>query len=424
MKIIIHGAGKEVGRSCIEVQSKEGEFLLDCGVKISVGGMEYPTRTDTKEIDAVFISHAHLDHTGCLPLFDYQGLFCPVYATPATKAIAKILLMDSFEIEMAEKHGNVAYKKRDVERIGNAITTADFNEWNEVHGIKWKFFDAGHIPGSASVMLKAENKTILYTGDINTDETILMQRINDNYEEKIDILIIESTYGSRNHPDRKKTEEEFLDLVEEKIKHGPVILPCFAVGRAQEILILLSRRSWEVPIYIDGMAKKVTDLLFSYPSTFKNPGELKKAYASARQVKGGHERDSILREVKNAIFVTTSGMLDGGPVVRYLAEFYDNPNASIIITGYQVKDSSGRMLLESKKARVEKRIVDVKCFVRQFDFSAHAGMDGLKNLIKKIKPEIAIINHGDAEEAETLGKFCNSLKIKTFVPSTGEAIEI
>jgi len=424
MKIIIHGAGKEVGRSCIEIQSKEGEFLVDCGVKINVSGMEYPTRTDTKNIDAVFISHAHLDHTGCLPLFDHYGLFCPVYATAATKAITKILLIDSFEIEMAEKHGDVAYKKRDVERIGNSITTVDYDEWNEVHGIKWKFIDAGHIPGSASVMLKAEGKTILYTGDINTDETILMQRINDNYDEKIDILIIESTYGNRNHPDRKKTEEEFLDLVSERVRQGPVILPCFAVGRAQEILILLNRRKWDVPIYIDGMARKVTDLLFSYPTTFKNPDELRKAYANARQVKGGHERDSILREKPRAIFVTTSGMLDGGPVIRYLEEFYNDSNASIIITGYQVRDSNGRMLLENKKARIEKRVVDVKCFVKQFDFSAHAGMDGLKNLIKKIKPKIAIINHGEIEEAESLGEFCNSLKIKTFVPSTGEVINI
>ena len=233
MKILIHGAGREVGRSCIEVQSKDGEFLLDCGVKLSVGGMEYPTRTDTKNIDAVFISHAHLDHTGCLPLFDHQGLFCPVFATPMTKAITKILLLDSFEIEMAERHGDVAYKKRDVERIGESIITVSYNEWNKIHGIEWKFYDAGHIPGSSSVMIKTEGKTILYTGDINTEETLLMQRINDNYDEPIDILIIESTYGNRSHPERSKTEEEFLNLVEEKIKQGTVLLPCFAVGRNQ-----------------------------------------------------------------------------------------------------------------------------------------------------------------------------------------------
>jgi putative mRNA 3-end processing factor len=424
MKILVHGAGKEVGRSCIEMQSKEGEFLLDCGVKLSVGGMEFPTRTDTKNIDAVFISHAHLDHTGCLPLFDHQGLFCPVFATPMTKAITKILLIDSFEIEMAERHGDVAYKKRDVERIGSSITAVDCNKWNDIHGIRWKFTDAGHIPGSASVMLKAENKTILYTGDINTEETLLMQRLDDNYGEKIDVLVIESTYGNRNHPDRKQTEEEFLQTVENRLKSGPVILACFAVGRAQEILLLLQRKKWNVPVYIDGMAREVTELLFSHPSTFRNSAGLKNAYNNAKQVRGSHERDSILNRNEKAIFITTSGMLDGGPVIRYLEKLHSNSNAAVLLTGYQVRDSNGRMLMENKKIRLGKGIVDVKCFVKQFDFSAHAGQGGLYSLIKKISPKIAIINHGDEAEAENLGKFCEKLGIKTFVPATGDVIEI
>ena len=424
MKILVHGAGQEVGRSCIEIQSKDGEFLLDCGVKLNFQGMEYPTRTDTKDIDAVFISHAHLDHTGCLPLFDHQGLFCPVFATPMTKAITKILLMDSFEIEMAEKHGDVAYKKRDVERIGESIITVNYNEWGKIHGIEWKFTDAGHIPGSASIMLKTEGKTILYTGDINTEETLLMQRIDDNYKEKIDILIIESTYGSREHPDRIKTEEEFLNLVQEKINQGTVLLPCFAVGRAQEIMLLLKRRKWPVNIYIDGMAKEVTELLFNYPKSYKNPSGLKNAYNSVNQVRGSHDRDSLLNRDEKAVIITTSGMLDGGPIVRYLEQLYNNPNVSIILTGYQVMDSNGRMIVESKKARINKRVVDVKCFIKQFDFSAHAGKSGLEKLIQKINPKIAIINHGDVKEAESLGNFCSKLKIKTFVPKTGEVITI
>jgi putative mRNA 3-end processing factor len=249
-----------------------------------------------------------------------------------------------------------------------------------------------------------------------------MQKLNDNYEEKIDILIIESTYGNRQHPDRKKTEKDFLDLVGKRIKQGPVVIPSFAVGRAQEMLLLLQRRAWDVPVYVDGMAKKVTELLFNYPDTFKNANELRTAYSKARQIKGSHERDSAVKE--KAIFITTSGMLDGGPVVRYLEEFYDNPNASFLLTGYQVRDSNGRMLLENKKVRLNKGVVDVKCFVTQFDFSAHAGQNELQDFVKKINPKIAIINHGDAEEAEELGRFCSSAGIKTFIPQTGDVIEI
>ncbi len=421
MKFVMHGAAQEVGRSCIEVNTKGTRFLLDAGVKISPD-IDYPTPIENlKGIDVVFISHAHLDHSGMLPMFDYQGLNCPIIGTAATRAITYELLIDSYEIDRLKKN-RVVYQKADVRRIAQSIRIHGLNEWYKFKNIRFKLYDAGHIPGSTSVMVNADNKNILYTGDINTDPTLLLNQADTNYEEDVDVLIIDSTYGDRDHPDRKSTEDDFIATVREKFEKGSVLVPAFAVGRAQELMILLNKKKFGLPIYLDGMARRVTKDLFNYPDDVRDIGALKNSFHNLKEVHGMRERANIVKE--RAVFMTTSGMLDGGPVIEYLKHFHFDPDTSILLTGYQAEGSNGRNLLTSRHVKLDNQRVTVKSFVKQFDFSAHAGMTGLRNLIKKTNPKALILNHGDPPAIAALKEYAESIGIKAYAPKLNDKIDV
>jgi len=272
MKLTFHGAAQEVGRSCIEVETERStRILLDAGLKLTTDLNEFPVgMTNLSEIDAVLLSHAHLDHTGALPLLDHQGLYCPVYSTAMTKKLTKLLLEDAYKIGKL-KHEQLGYFEEDIQKILNCVKRIKQRESGKILDVNFTFYSAGHIPGSSSILVHADEKTLLYTGDINLAESQLMNGADISFG-KVDVLITESTYGDREHPPRKKVEKEFLDKVSETIgKGGSVLIPCFAVGRAQEIMLLLSELNLRVPIYLDGMAKKVTRLILQEPQSIKDP---------------------------------------------------------------------------------------------------------------------------------------------------------
>src|SRR3989338_5823585 len=199
MKFKFHGAAKEVGRSCIELSfysGKTNRFLMDCGIKIEPGYLDHPSRiSNAEEIEAVFLSHAHLDHTGHLPNLIHEGLNCPIYCTAATKETAKILLEDAHKIDMSE-HRHPGYDKEDIEEVLKLMRDVKFRQDMSISNTRFRFYDAGHIPGSSSIMLSGGGKKILYTGDIQLRDSLLQKGADTNYGEKIDILIIESTYGN------------------------------------------------------------------------------------------------------------------------------------------------------------------------------------------------------------------------------------
>lgn len=421
MKITIHGAGQEVGRSCIEVEHAETRILLDAGLKLEKNVITHPKIPEQIEkIDAVILSHAHLDHCGSLPLFHHQGLTCPVYMTPATQALAHILLQDSFEIELLEKKHPI-YNKQDIERIMQQATLCNEHTEYTLKDVTFQFFNAGHIPGSATIYLTLGDTHILYTGDINTGETQLMSAAETDFP-PVDVLICESTYGDRNHPDREKTEQDFVQTVKQRIENGSVLLPTFAVGRAQEIVLLLAQKKIDYPVYVDGMARRVTHAIFNFPSTIKNSNALRTAYAQIDEVHGFHERQKILTE--RGVFITTSGMLDGGPVIDYLKHLHTRQDASLLLTGFQAEGSNGRLLLQKKQVLIDNVRRDVQCAVKQFDLSAHAGQDGLKKLIAMIRPKILIVLHGDSQAIAHLAGYAMTLRIKVYTPNNGDQIII
>jgi len=422
-----HGAAKEVGRSCIEICATGPEgparILLDAGLKITEDREffdDYPTEIDRPdEIDAVFLSHAHLDHTGALPFLNHMGLECPILCNSLTKEVAKLLLMDSLKIELLEKHSSV-YNKNNITRVMDLIRPISMYQKDHIKGIWYKFYDAGHIPGSTCIVLEINGKRILYTGDVNHIETNLLHGSNEKFN-NIDIMICESTYGDREHPNRESEEKRFLDTIQRTIEDGgSVLVPAFAVGRAQEVLMMLSKRHFGVPIYLDGMAKKVTKLYMQNGASLKDASALEKAWSGAIPIGGWQDRKEVVKQ--QAIIVTTSGMMDGGPVIEYARHHYFETKNLIVLTGYQAEGCNGRMLLEEGTLKLNEDVVKVRCKVEKFDFSAHSGCAQLKTMIKNIKPKVLILQHGEEKSIKNLASWCDFSEVHT--PDIDEEIEV
>ena len=270
MKLIFHGACKEVGRSCIELQVKEDQYLFDAGIKFTARGYDYPEGVfEHHKIDGLFLSHAHLDHSGGLPLFEHKNLLCPIFTTEETRTLIKILLKDSYKVAHI-RHLDPAYERIDLKKVQRNTRIVQFDKLYNHRYIQFKFYNAGHIPGSASIWVKAQDKTIVYSGDINTITTPLMQAASTDYG-PVDILITESTYGGINHEKRDDIKERFLDKIEETIKRGgKALIPTFSLGRAQDILIMLSERNFNSPIYFDGMCVKLTKKILLGSNAYLN----------------------------------------------------------------------------------------------------------------------------------------------------------
>ncbi|MGM5481908.1 MAG: MBL fold metallo-hydrolase [Nanobdellota archaeon] len=417
MKFTFHGGAEEVGRSCIEVDDR---FLFDAGLKITEEGSEYPIMEDCNHIKAVFLSHSHLDHCGALPLFNKRGLNCGIFCNSMTRQTSKILMKDSFHIELINKQHPI-YTKDNLMSVISFMKNVKFGRSYNLDDAKFSFHYAGHIPGASSVLLELDNRKILYTGDYNTIDTNLMSGADMDFKD-IDVLICESTYGDREHPGRKLEEKRFLDNIKKVLERGGnVLIPTFAVGRAQEIMEMLNKENFGVPIYLDGMAKRVTNLYKKMPEYIKNPKKYTDAINKVKFIKKWKDRHEVVKH--QSIIITTSGMLDGGPVIDYLGYFYHNEKNGVFLTGYQGEGSNGRLLLEEGKVFLDGVRVKMKAQVEKFDFSAHAGRREIIKTINSISPKNLILQHGDLEPLEHLRKEFES-KMNVYVPKIGESLDI
>jgi putative mRNA 3-end processing factor len=423
MKFIFHGAAKEVGRSCVEISDEKSQkrVILDAGIQVQEHGIGHPSDIkDVNNIDAVFISHGHLDHIGSLPLFDHLGLTAPIFCTHVTKGISKILLEDSLHIQMLN-HQHPAYANTDINDVLARMRLTDYRERRNFKGIDYEFYNAGHIPGSASVLLEFGGKRIVYTGDFNTVQTHLLDGADTSYK-NIDVLIIESTYGDEDHPSRKIEEKKFTNQISKILASGgSVIVPVFSLGRAQEIAILLGRYHFKVPIYMDGMARKLTSLFLSSNKSDASP-ELRTAMSVIKMIKDRDHRQSIY--YRQGIFLTTSGMLNGGPVLDYVKHLWHKPENGLLMTGYQAPGTNGKMLLESERAYIDGAQIHFDGPIKKYDFSAHAGKKDLLDVIKKVKPKNLIINHGDESSVYELAKAAKPFVQKIYTPDIDQEILI
>ena len=431
MNLIFHGSAGEVGRSCIElsIPSSNGNqrFLLDAGFKVHDGNPELPLSvSNISEIDGVLITHSHMDHIGALPYFHHQGLLSPVFMTAMTKKLTRIMLTDSLHLELL-RHHHPAYNDFDVSDVLNRVKEIKYYHLMKFGNLEFEYIPSGHIPGSSMILLKANNKTILYSGDINDEDTHLIHGMRTDFlkNHKIDVLICESTYGDREHKSRVSEQKRFLKSVKSTINNGgSILLPAFAIGRAQELIMLLDELDVKVPIYLDGMAKSVADTLISSDVHIRNHSILEKALSKVNYVNGKSKRHKILN--KQCIIVTTSGMVSGGPVMEYIKHFWHSKESSIFLTGFQAQGTNGRLLRDSGKAMIDGHTVRFECNIDNFDFSGHAGLKGILKLIKKSKPDVLILNHGDPNALASLSKKVSEDKMvdQVIVPENGHTLTI
>lgn len=427
MKLIMHGAGQEVGRSCIEVINGDRRFLLDAGLKITPENPQFPTSIQNlSEIQATFVSHIHLDHTGALPRLYSNGLRSPIYMSPLTKSLLKILLKDSWKVSRIEKF-EVGYKKSDIFDVNELVLTFDEDKSGysetQLAGVFVKTYNAGHVPGARSLLLEFEDTSLLYTGDFNTIDTSLTKGLDTtNYPKDVDVMIVESTYGDKDHPDRSALKEEFYERISSTLDQGgSVLIPTFSIGRAQELLIDITQR-FNVPIFFDGMAKRIAENYTAGSVYLENKAVLRAALDKAIVVQDPRDRD----DTKNgqSIIITTSGMMDGGPVLHYLPRIAEDEKSALLLTGYQAEQTNGRRLLEKGYVYVDEKKVKVKSYVKHFDFSAHAGMSEIHKVIDAVNPKHVVLNHGDHMQAETLYEYLTKKGVSCFMPKTGEELEI
>jgi len=439
LKITFFGAAGEVGRSCIMVSSGSTNILLDAGVKLGSED-QYPKISDEKlkEIDGIVISHAHLDHCGYLPHIYSAGYRNKTYVTKPTAELANVLINDYMHIS---NPSNVT--KEGLIQLGKNYSMHEYKKEFKIKDLTISFIPAGHILGSALIKVSDGKKTLLYTGDINLTKTRLLDGA-DIRGIKADILITESTYGGENDifKDEKENVKQLVNSTVETIKAGgKVVVPSFAVGRAQEVLFIMddymnSGAIPKSPIYMDGMISKAmrihrhnviycrkelqSRILMSDSDPFKSENFI--------PVEKKSTRAKIATNDESSIIVTTSGMISGGPIMYYLTKMSSNSLNKMILVGYQAEGTMGRALQEgAREITINDSKIKVEMAVETYHLSAHADRKQLETIPGKIAGlQRIFIVHGERSKSEYLKTRFEQMQKKydVSVPNLGEEFEV
>ncbi len=418
MQVKVLGAAQEVGRSAFQVNCNGANFLLDYGVLLGKEP-QYPMHVKPRDIDAVVITHAHLDHSGYVPSLFVNGKN-DVYATPPTLDLSRLLIEDMlrlqknfFPFEMPEvvnmiKHSKeIAYREKI--KKGNA---------------SFELRESGHVVGGGAVIVESENKRIYYTGDINPRGSRMLRKADFDFDE-IDLAIMESTYSQTDQTPRNETEEEFMEFVYEVLdRKGTLFVPAFSVERSQEIACVLKNAKFKHKVIMDGMAIKVNEIMLRYPEYLRDPKVFADSIHQAMWIKGERERKNALKEP--CVVISPAGMLVGGSAVYYLQQLALDKKNGIAMVSYQGDGTPGRKLLETGKVNIRGRDVKTEADVKQFEFSGHADRKDLFEVVKKIKgnPKILTI-HGDRDSCT---KFADEIHerfgFEAHAPKAGEVITV
>jgi putative mRNA 3-end processing factor len=410
------GGAQEVGRSALLVKDSK-TFLFDYGVKLDHKN-EYPL--EAKNVNAFLLSHAHLDHSGMAPWL-YSGMLPDSFGTAPTLELSELLLEDSMKIARRE-HKQEKFHRKQLKNFAKHYKPIEYSTPVEYGDFSIEFYDAGHICGSAQILLERldakENKRILYTGDFKLQP----QTLHKGAEiVKSDVLAIESTYAYKDHPDRKELSRKFINRIKEVLESGGnALLPVFAVGRGQEILTILHENGLADSVYIDGMVREATKIVLRHPSFIKDSHMLMKALEDATVIADRSDRDIALSEP--SIILTTAGMLNGGPVLDYITKL--NANSAVLLTGYQIEGTNGSMLLKNGTITVDGKKRRIPNSTELFDFSAHAGMSDLFEYVRKSAPNVVICMHGSEENTRMFAEKLNGEGFEAYAPKIGDTIEL
>ncbi|MDQ3967321.1 MAG: beta-CASP ribonuclease aCPSF1, partial [Thermoproteota archaeon] len=440
------GGVKQVGRSCFIVVTPETKVMLDCGINPGeMSGLDaYPRldwfNFDLDDLDAVVISHAHIDHQGYLPTLFKYGYRGPVYCTEPTLPLMTLLQMDS--VKIANSNGTyLPYSSRDVNEVIKHCITLPYGKPTDISpDVTITLNNAGHIMGSATVHLNISGAhNILYSGDYKYAKTQLLDSAVSIYP-RVETLITESTYGNTSDvmPDQQSVYRSFTESINKTLTDGgKVLVPVPAVGRAQEIMLVMAKemkegRLIESPIYIEGMISEASAIHMSYAhylgsdvrkSVSQGTNPFQSEYFTI--ISGYGKRDDILNDENPAIVMATSGMLEGGPSVEYFKELAPNPKNKIMFVSYQINGTLGRRVLDGAMSEVSMmdksgkvKVVPVRCQTQKIDgFSGHSDFNQILNFASRIRPKRVLVNHGEKSKSENVASAIYSrLKIRSGVP--------
>lgn len=441
------GGFRQVGRSSFLIETQESNILVDCGIDVGSDSFPYTNvpEFDLEKIDAVVLSHAHLDHCGYLPYLYENGYTGPLYCTAPTRDMMVLLCMDY--VDVCQREGKkVPYMKKSIEKVVKHTVTLEYGEVSDLTSdTRLTFQPAGHLLGSSLVHLHIGDglHNILYTGDMKFGPSKLFDPAFTNFS-RVETLIIESTYGGANDimPSRRDSEAKLMNVINETMeKGGKVLIPSFAVGRAQEIMAILASSNFQHPIYMEGMLWDATAIHTAYPEYMsgymqrdifhrgKNPflSDLFKRVAPP-------ERAGILDSSEPAVIIATSGMLIGGPAVEYLKALAPDKNSTLLFVGYQAEGTPGRRIQKGWKevpishVNGKTKTLEIKMNIDTIEgLSGHSDRNQLISYIYKLasRPERIITNHGDGHTCPELARDIHKLfKCETLSPKNLEVVRL
>ena len=450
------GSYREVGRACHLVTTNESRIMIDVGVNVAndLEPMPYftaPEALPIDKLDAVVLTHAHLDHAGMLPVLFKYGYRGPVYCTPPTRDLMLLLQTDYLKIGGAEGR-RAPYDMEDIRMCMRHVVDVNWDETTDIApDVKMTFSNAGHILGSSAVHLHIGNgkHNLLFSGDQKFEKSWLFEAANSRFP-RVESLVLESTYGGNGdfQPSRQEANQELKDIVSRTLaRNGKMIFPVFAVGRSQEVMIAIDElfRSGTVkpvPVWLDGMIQEATSIHAAHPdflvsslrkSILKDDDGNPFSNEWFRPVKSRELRENILMDSSPCIVLATSGMMNAGPVVEYFRQWAHEDRNSLCFVGYQAEGTLGRRLQKGfgevpMIVNGKTEMVKIGCEMVTIDgFSGHSDRRQLLEFVDQLKPppKKIILHHGDYFKSNELGQTLRErFKCRTYAPSNLETIRL
>ena len=446
IRLTFLGGAREVGRSCLLVETAKSKILVDAGI-VAGGSNGYPILNipefNINEIDAIVISHAHLDHVGFVPVIYEMGYDGPLYMTQPTLDLATLLWLDFIDV-MQRSSSKTLFTIKGVKEAVKRAITLDYGEVTDISpDVRLTFYNAGHILGSALVHLHIGDgwHNIVYALDQKFGKTNLLDPAYTNFQ-RVETLIIESTYGAKTDvmPSRKEVEEQFMQVVNRTMERGGIVLiPSFSVERAQEVMTVLVKHNFLYPIYLDGMIWDANGIFTAYPEYY-GKRMMKEAISGNdpflspifKRISSPSEREKAWND-RPCVIISTSGMLNGGPVLEHLKHLAEDPKNTLIFVGYQAEGTLGRKIQKGwREVPIEDngKIVPLKINMEVYTadgLSAHSDRKQLLAYIGNLtaKPKRVFTVHGEEEKTIALANAIERIfKTEAYAPRLLETLRV
>jgi putative mRNA 3-end processing factor len=394
--------------------------LLDYGVLLKREPI-YPVHVKPKDIDAVIVSHAHLDHSGFVPsLFLSQSSEIEVLGTLPTFELSQLLIEDMIKISGYY----LPFEYIDLLTMVKHSKSLQYRQPYTIKDVTFTLHESGHILGGATVLLKHAKKHLFYTGDINTRGSKLLRPADLDFD-TVDLLIIESTYSQTEQAPRDQSERELLEYAHEVVERGGTLfIPAFSVERAQEIACVLKTNNFPHKVAMDGMALKANEIMMRHPTFLRDAEVFKRSVGEAEWITGWNRRKKIVKEP--CVIISPAGMLVGGSAVFYIQELAKNKKNGIALVSFQGERTPGRELLERRVATFDGKVVKCSADIKRFEFSGHNSRSELFEILDRLKgnPKVLTVHGDEMSCVKFAGEIREKYGYDASAPNVGEIIEI